>query len=366
MEPVAIALLATLITATFLITTVLCLCIYLFFKLRASWMATEEVMEVADGQAPPPQPIAEAMPFSKDLAERTTWLSDASNPDWRSDGCAALRLNLSAVGPFGTCPGNYRLYTSDENSVRHILEELGYNGGVDFPDIILMLENSSTALEMADHIINNIFLQRLSLECEPEESLLLFTPQVHRWLRSFSQSLEGMTYYISKIPFQLAEEYVKQHASGWEGIRTPIWLVKQDVFQKVSNLLSEFFAPAVDMTYWTKRRNEEGVEMLLGPYPTSDEHICDAVIFQLRMITSPERFRYKWGNKTKRDGTLVDSAPGLYAYAGPDGVLLDEPKIVLKPCSRELIRKPMGKPVEGNYAKPSQEATEERGGDNFQ
>ena len=65
-----------------------------------------------------------------------------------------------------------------------------------------------------------------------------------------------------------------------------------------------------------------------GRYPHMDTDIADSflntVTLRLRMLGSRQQFEFKWGETTE---TSICHEPALYSHAGPDGALLDEPKL---------------------------------------
>ena len=167
--------------------------------------------------------------------------------------------------------------------------------------------------------------------------------------------------YISKIPFQLAEDYAKQHASGHEGIYIPTYLFNKDIFEKIQFPLARLFAPVVLPEAQT-RAIIDGMLWPVGPTPISYLHLNDMVLFCLRMWTSQEQFEFRWANKTMEDGSVVDQYPWLYVLAGPDGVLLDEPKVVYEGEEVNMaVRAEVSDAVEAEEraAKTSQRSSEE-------
>lgn len=67
------------------------------------------------------------------------------------------------------------------------------------------------------------------------------------------------------------------------------------------------------------------------------------VELHLRMITSKQRFEWRWKGETTADGSFLRSYPSLLAFAGPDGMPLEEPKVWYKGSTRDIVQRG-GKP----------------------
>ncbi len=348
MGPVTVALLATLIPSSCIIIGLVFLSLYLLFRLRASQAPAEQAEE---RPSPPPTPPRNQIVVFEDPAKRNTSLSNASNPDWRCDMNRAYPL-----GPYGIISARVHplSYTGsfDEPWAREILTDIGYKGRVLVAAMLPLLAGRYSCNHMASHIIAHVIPQRMSLECEPEESLLPFSPDTHRCLRSFYKALEGVkckfpkharslnislicqiivspevANLISKIPFQLADEYSKQHASSGEGKTEPFHLYKKEVYERLDNRLSELFGPVCIPEWATQRPNVHGKISLMATSPLDKSKLDDSVEFHLRVIASRQRFEFKWKGTTTINGSVIEVTPALYSHASEDGVPLDEPKV---------------------------------------
>jgi len=177
MGPVAVILLATLLPGGFLIVGLLWICAYLYSQLRAS-RAPEDVAEQATDL---PEPYVHIRKSQMLDVEMQAWRHDAISITTHLNACETVR---DAVGLDKYCkPG-------DEAWAADLLAELGYKGGLAVPAILCLLRQWDSFKCVEDHIISDVILQRLSLEGDPEDSLLPFTPDVHRGLRDFYKALE--------------------------------------------------------------------------------------------------------------------------------------------------------------------------------
>ncbi len=132
---------------------------------------------------------------------------------------------------------------------------------------------------------------------------------------------------VSKIPFQLAYEYAKQHAEGGEGTTKPLHLYNKKVFQRLSLRLGELLAPISyrELTHPCPNVHGKVVEIATAAALPPDL-IDDSVEFHLRVMASPQRFEIKWRGKSTIDGSTLENEPSLYSHADAEGVPLDEPK----------------------------------------
>lgn len=89
---------------------------------------------------------------------------------------------------------NNRLYLERgiEPWAKAILDDIRYTGKVSIRPMIKLLRHEDSVGSMIGSIIANVVTQRLSLEGDPKDSLLPFTPEIHLWLRGFYKSLRGM------------------------------------------------------------------------------------------------------------------------------------------------------------------------------
>ena len=198
MEPVTIVLIATLLPACLLAAIFAGLCLYLFLKLRSLRESTQKIENVIDHPEPVPQAIDDLQPLFDDT-KRITFLSDDSNQDWRSDGFAALGfLNESGTARRSAADWKYR-GLGDESWAKEVLEDIKYKGGVPVPVIFSFFRKPSWCSYMTGHIMRHVVVDRLSLECDPADSLLPFTPEVHQFLRRLYKSLEEVKRRSSRI-----------------------------------------------------------------------------------------------------------------------------------------------------------------------
>jgi hypothetical protein len=79
----------------------------------------------------------------------------------------------------------------DESWAGQILEDLGYQGAL--PAVILqLLQKTSTGKATVVHITVSIGLAKISFESEPESTMLPFSREVQRDLRTCFNALEGI------------------------------------------------------------------------------------------------------------------------------------------------------------------------------
>ncbi|KAF4634367.1 hypothetical protein G7Y89_g3735 [Cudoniella acicularis] len=295
------------------------------------------------------------------------WVSDRNDvvilfiPVWRSDLIHIVGA-LQGCGPFRDVVTKYKYREPGvELWAREILEDVGYSGGVSVPAILSLLRDKKVYRYIEEHLINSIVLKRLYLEGDPEDSLLPFMPEVHRWLRGFYKSLEGMKYkslmsygmsvplicilkvspelssILSKILFQLANEYAKEHAWDEEGTRSPIHLFNSETHVRLGNRVSELFSPIAHPEWLHPRPNVQGKIVLTTGNAIDTYGLDEAVDFHLRMMASRQRFELRWGHNTTADGKVIDCGPVLYSHAGPDGVPLSESKQWCEFISEDMI-----------------------------
>jgi len=198
MEPITIVLLATLLPACLLVAIFAGLCLYLFLKLRSLRESTQKIENIIDHPEPVPQAIDDPQPLFDDT-KRITFLSDDSNKDWEWDGIVALGgLDGSGTDARSAADWKYR-GSGDESWAKEVLEDIKYKGGVPVPVIFSFFRKLDWYDDMIDHIMKHVVLDRLSLECDPADSLLPFTPEVHQFLQRLYKSLEEVKRRSSRI-----------------------------------------------------------------------------------------------------------------------------------------------------------------------
>jgi hypothetical protein len=138
-----------------------------------------------------------------------------------------------------------------------------------------------------------------------------------------------VTKLVSRILFQLAEDYSKQHIK-WrgEGTTAPVRLCKKKMYIQISNLLKELFGPIVHSEMMQFGEDRTGKRRVMGhQFMIGLDGLDDLVEFHLGILTSTQRFEWRWKGETRADGAVVEELPSLLAFVGPDGVPLEEPKI---------------------------------------
>jgi len=183
------------------------ICAYLYSQLRASRaqaQKTEDAAEQATLVIDLPEPYVHI---------RKSQMLDVEMQAWRHDAISTtVHLNAyetarDAVGLDKYCkPG-------DEAWAADLLAELGYKGGLAAPTILCLLRQWDSFRHVENYIISDVVLQRLSLEGDPEDSLLPFTPDVHRGLRDFYKALEE-----TKCKFRRTEHfgYIANTLCEWQ------------------------------------------------------------------------------------------------------------------------------------------------------
>ncbi|TAQ84385.1 hypothetical protein B7494_g7283 [Chlorociboria aeruginascens] len=355
MGPVTTALVATLVPTLLLIVALIWLCVHQSLQLRSSRVPTEEppishqdvpvdkqrLDEEAEQQRLQKLKVESWSRLGYDSAGRTTQLSDASNPDWVADF-----NNFQIFTGVDIRPSNcYKNYTSAGRLqwVTDLLKVIGYNGGLTTTGLVSRFEAGGDEWHMkgqdaANHAAQHAVLQRLSLEGDPEDSLLPFTPDVHRSLRKFYEALEGLEMCpelsdcISKIPSQLAQDYVTKNLSDGEGTKYVVQFYNKVVYRRLSDLFAELFAPWVPM-FQEMQPNAQGEPRMMCREGNgiSGSNLINMVELQLRMIASRQQFTYEWQNATTEDGMTLDIMPALISRAdGVSGAKLKEPKPYLR------------------------------------
>lgn len=191
---VAITLLATLLPTGILIAILVLLSSHFYFQYRASRASVEAAKKNEDQPAEAAEPVVQIGEIDEDLADPMEQyrLSDAANPDWRSDAIDVLchlpktGMMLETSYQWGDCSE-----PEDESWATELLAELGYTGNLSVPLILSLLRQLQAYDSVVNHIMFNVIMPLLSLECDPEESLLPFTPAQHRGLRDLYKALES-------------------------------------------------------------------------------------------------------------------------------------------------------------------------------
>jgi hypothetical protein len=205
MGPVSVTLLATLLPAGFLIISLLFLSGYLTFQLRASHALAKKAEDEITVSEPPANP----RPFfveNRDVTKRLYSLSDAADPTWRSDAIQAL-INIENIGIDRYCVHVSKYCEpGDEEWAAELLAQLGYTGGLSVPAIFCLLKQWETYRCVMHHILDDVVLKHLSLDGDPEDSLLPFTAEQHRGLRDFYKALEmkKCKVYLTQHPAYVA------------------------------------------------------------------------------------------------------------------------------------------------------------------
>lgn len=194
MRPVTVALLATLLPAAFLAVSLLCLSTYLYSRLRVAKARAKDIEDAATKLTQPAEAPLDLHRriWEDDQKKRPIVLSDATKPNWMEDLIyCAVGLNETGSHPDSVGRHSYR-QLDDETWAADLLKKLNYNGGLSTPALLQRLGEYDYVIPMAEHVVNAVVFPRLSLEGDPEDSLLPFTPEVHRGLRDFFKALEGI------------------------------------------------------------------------------------------------------------------------------------------------------------------------------
>lgn len=150
-----------------------------------------------------------------------------------------------------------------------------------------------------------------------------------------------ITLLVSKIPFDLAEDYSKQHIE-WknEGKTHPAHLFNKEVYTRLSHLVGELFGPIVHPELGEGfMEDKKGILRPMGRYHSiSPEGLDILVELHLRMMASRQRFEWRWNGETKADGSVIQRFPSLLAFAGPDGMPLEVPKVWFDSKNTDTIK----------------------------
>jgi len=110
----------------------------------------------------------------------------------------------------------------------------------------------------------------------------------------------GIAKLVSKIPFQLAEDYSKEHI-GWDGEGTtqPVRRCNREVYRRLSNLLRELFGPLMNPEVAPMEPDRNGKLRLMGAwFAINVDALDEAVELHLRMIASRQKFEWRWKGTT--------------------------------------------------------------------
>lgn len=199
MKPVAVAILATLLPSCLLIIGLAFLSVHLSVKLRALRVENEELRVASPAiaeapttpKAPPPAPAVKQEPEWLSRETSTLYrLSDASNPKWRQD-IYDIFCTLTATTMWQHDTLEVYTHPDAEARIAQILEALGYQGHSP-TFVLLLLRDRKTRFKIAEHITMSVLLAKTALQSEPESTLFPFSPEIHRDLWVFFQTLEGI------------------------------------------------------------------------------------------------------------------------------------------------------------------------------
>lgn len=147
MEPVATALVATLLPTCLLIFILLCLSGYLYFQLHQSRVSTT----AAENEENPAESTGAGIVEDFDWTKRESHLQKAADRAWHSDAISAMLLLPQTCDEY-----DHRLKDSfyeepeSEAWAAELLADLGYTGGLPVPTILYLLRQSAV-----NHLVVN-------------------------------------------------------------------------------------------------------------------------------------------------------------------------------------------------------------------